>query len=103
MKILGHEIEVTYPNPRDEDLYGLSVFEENRIEIHTTNPEKAQSILIHEILEWVNELLELKLKHSQITGLETGLHQAFAENPRILETVKKQVAMRNQENAKPIS
>lgn len=39
-----------------------------------------ESVLLHEILEAINEAHELNLKHSQITSLEHALYQVIKDN-----------------------
>ena len=47
-----------------------------------TSPHRQQteSVLIHEILEAINDLYELELEHSRITVLGTTLYQVLKDN-----------------------
>ncbi len=42
-------------------------------------------VIIHEIIEQINDQLEIGLLHPQITQLETGIHDMLMHSPDIIE------------------
>ena len=52
-------------------------------------PERQIKTLIHEIIEVINEDLELKLKHCQITQLETGIYTSIEGIGKFIDLVYK--------------
>jgi hypothetical protein len=82
MRILGKEVTVQYDN---KGIAGRDMGEtdpvNNLIWIKASMPEdQRQATLLHEIIEYINEDLELKLKHHQISGLATALHAVASDN-----------------------
>lgn len=85
--ILGHEYSLEYdPNwSRENDASGSCCCNTMRIVIDSSHPDSRQrSTLIHELLEAIDFELEIKLEHSQITRLETGLFQVLTQNPELI-------------------
>lgn len=76
---IKYEKELT-DNGRGE-FCGFAHCAEQYIEISTKYPAECQeSTLLHEIIEVINDLNELGLKHHQICALETGLWQVLKDN-----------------------
>jgi len=72
---------------RDEGALAHSCGNALEIEIDSTIPEQNQeSALLHEIIEQINYRYELKLRHSQITTLETALYQVLRDHPDLFHT-----------------
>ena len=44
-----------------------------------------RSTILHEILEALNGMMELKLEHNQISSLESGLNQVLSDNADLLK------------------
>ena len=66
---------------KGNEFCGFAHCAEQYIEISTKYPAECQeSTLLHEIIEVINDLNELGLKHHQICVLETGLWQVLKEN-----------------------
>jgi hypothetical protein len=84
LNIQGKTFAVRYKDNvmlNDQECCGLEATFEQYIEISTKYPiECQQSTLLHEIIEVINDLNELGLKHRQISALETGLWQVLKEN-----------------------
>jgi hypothetical protein len=47
---------------------------------NTVPKDKQESTFIHEILEAINHIYGLKLKHHTLDALEAGLYQVFKDN-----------------------
>ena len=83
LKILGHQYEIIIndENQSANSNFGTYWAKHNRIWINSQICEQQQkSTLIHEILEAINFLEDIKLKHEQITRLEAGLYQVLKDN-----------------------
>lgn len=65
---------------------GLVQFGAKKILISTgISFEMQRSTVLHEILEAINGMMELKLEHNQISSLECGLNQILSDNPDLLK------------------
>ena len=84
LKIGGRNIKVEYvegPEHFPSGELGLSFLEKGLIKIDKTIENDFQkSVLLHEIIEFINDMLELKLEHRTITCLETALYQVLKDN-----------------------
>jgi hypothetical protein len=84
LNIQGKTFAVLYKDKvmlNDQECCGIEDTFDQYIEISTKYPiECQQSTLLHEIIEVINDLNELGLKHRQISALETGLWQVLKEN-----------------------
>ena len=82
LKILGYE----YTIERREDVHSLDAFGKMNAKAQSIPiandlaPEQQQSTLLHEIIEALSYHLDLKLKHSTIMSLESGLYQVLVDN-----------------------
>lgn len=76
-KIIEKDIE----KDESEDASGYVKVASGKIFINSKmNKDQKDSTLIHEILEAINIMYELKLKHNQISILESTLYQVFKDN-----------------------
>ena len=78
--ILGHSIAVIMQDDLEHynSAYGLSKFKERVILIESSlDYDQQVETLIHEIIEFANDFLELSLDHNKICALETTLFQAL--------------------------
>lgn len=84
LNIQGKHFNITYKDKLADNnmVYcGCAYVDDQRIEINTAYPVECQeSTLLHEVIEVINDLNELGLKHWQICVLETGLYQVLKEN-----------------------
>lgn len=83
INILGHKYEVKTEEHlgRDRSAHGMSCGNGCWIVIDPSIPPTMQdSTLVHEIVEQLDFLLELKLEHHQITALCSGLYQVLHDN-----------------------
>lgn len=81
LKLLSTEFDIVHTD--DDTIHGQCQvsWEGQAILLHKDNSNDRQaSTLIHEIIEAINMLMELELKHRQITSLELGLYSAMKEN-----------------------
>lgn len=61
--------------------HGICYFSEQKIAIDPGYPVQIrESTLLHEIIEAINFMCELGLRHNQIMTLETGLYQVLMAN-----------------------
>ena len=82
IKILGFEYDIIQDKLADKSNAAGSVNTlEQKIWIDINqHEEKKQSSLVHEVLEELNEILNIRLKHPQIELLEAGLFSVMKEN-----------------------
>lgn len=84
LKIGGRIIDVQFVDGEEnfpDGEMGLSFIQRGLIKIDNTMEEEFQKqVLLHEILEFVNDMFELKLEHYKITCLETALYQVLKDN-----------------------
>lgn len=82
INILGYWYDVFFVPQRDMSGNLGAINTENYwIKIADEIPgSNKESTMIHEILEGVNLHLGLRLRHSTITALETGLYQSLTAN-----------------------
>lgn len=85
LKILGHNVEIVRVKNLEmtngTNAIGACYFTENRIWVDTCAPEQQQeATLIHEIIEFIDRAMEIKLEHKQISCLESGLYQVLKDN-----------------------
>ncbi len=87
IKIGGRYVEVRYVDgeenfPNGE--LGMSFIDKGIIKIDKSLPQDFQkSVLLHEIIEFIDSMWELKLEHKTITCLETALYQVLKDNKLI--------------------
>lgn len=82
VKIGGHvfRIESTEDSPLDGS-YGATRVSQDQIWISPrVCVSQRDSTLLHEVIEAIDEMYELKLEHNQISTLETALHAFLVEN-----------------------
>lgn len=81
MKILGFDYKITEKQLDDENDWGECIPWKSEININKDLSEDKKILtLIHEIIEAGNSMLELKLKHQQITGIELVIYNTLTEN-----------------------
>lgn len=88
IKILGQRYFITENNEliRDYRKFGSSCANNLDIIIDgTLDLSNKQSTLLHEILEQLDFMLELRLEHRIIQSLETGLYTIIKDNPGIFD------------------
>lgn len=84
IKIGGHTITIDFECKFiDDEVYKLGSFDivKHVIEIRKgLEKSRAESTLLHELIEWLNNDLELGIEHKSITTLAEGLYQIIADN-----------------------
>ncbi len=82
IKIGGHLITVKEVEDLDnEDNMGRWIIDKNEIQIEKNMPQsQKETTLIHEILEAIVGMNDLKLEHRIISLLETSLYQVLKDN-----------------------
>lgn len=79
IRILGKDYEVKYIKGLAD--FGSTDFNSNIILINEDMPdENKQSVMLHEILEVINEATDMNLKHQDIQTLEAGLFSVYKDN-----------------------
>lgn len=63
-----------------------------------SKPDLKGIILLHEILEAINNHLDLKLKHDIINRLDVALHQVLKENNLVFSGKQKRTLRETKEN-----
>ena len=82
LDILGHKVIVQIlPRETIGGHDGDFTFREMRIRL-ASDDCGMPSTLLHEIIEAIGCMLELKMKHSVVCGIEAGLYQVFTANYR---------------------
>ena len=83
LNIMGHKWAVSY-DPHlvaDNDNVGEARFLHHKIIIQDNLPEEATSeLLLHEVIEVINQDFELNLEHQAITILGRCLNQVLRDN-----------------------
>jgi len=84
IKIGGKYVEVKYVTGEEhfpDGEFGMSFLRQNIIKIDTDQTkEEQESTLLHEVLEFINSMFELELKHPDISRLEVALYQVLKDN-----------------------
>lgn len=82
MKLFNRNYTASFtPRLRVAGVNGLADFNNCSILIDSSlTDEQAESTVLHEIIELINEALELRLPHRTITCLETALYDALTSN-----------------------
>ena len=79
IRILGKDYEVKYIKGLAD--FGSTDFNSNIILIkEDMTDDNKQSVVLHEILEILNEANDLNLKHQDIQTLEAGLFSVYKDN-----------------------
>ena len=97
INILGRDFRVEEfgPSPMtraagDDDTCGCMVNAMSTIYIDPNQEiQSKESTLLHEVIEAVNSMLELKLEHTQICSLETGIYSAIREKWKPFQKVSR--------------
>lgn len=86
VRILGVDYSVEEDSSLAQmGLQGLISFTDQRILINEhISFEMQRSAILHEIIEGINGMMEMKLKHNQISQMEAGLNQVLSDNPLLL-------------------
>lgn len=89
IRILGHNF--TLHNPPSSDIGGdMGDMIPATLDIHVAgdqHPDIQASVLLHEIIEALNSIMRLNMKHRQIEMLEVGLVQVARDNPQLWESI----------------
>jgi len=90
ISLLGIQLELTGNGLRlaDEGAIGLYESARGRITVlRDLSPESQGETLVHEIVEAINRLMELKLEHPAISGLSLGIYTFLRGNPDLVMRV----------------
>ena len=90
-RILGHNFIVSYHPSSDLDGdMGDMIPADLSIRINAEQHDSVQaSVLLHEIIEAINSLMRLNMRHHQIEMLEVGLIQVARDNPDLWCSISK--------------
>lgn len=79
IRVLGKDYEVKYIKGLAD--FGSTDFNNQIILIkEDMTDENKQSVILHEILEVINEATDMNLKHQDIQTLEAGLFSVYKDN-----------------------
>jgi len=91
LNVLGSKIKIEYKegliSPDGDSVLGLAIFGSNLIQLELSKDIPGDSLvstLLHEVLEHINYKLELNLKHTQLSSLETSLFQVLVSNKELI-------------------
>jgi len=88
-KLMGKVWTVTYGQLAKDEI-GECDLENQSITIKDgLKPEQEKSTLLHEFIHAISDSLGLNLTERQVQGLETGLFDLNASNPRLFTYLKK--------------
>lgn len=90
IKIGGHSIKVEiHPQMQMSGYEGRAFISDQVIYVNGNLPESGQSeTLIHEIIEFIDSLYELKLEHEKITTISEALFQVLRDNDLNFRTIE---------------
>lgn len=94
VKILGRVFQIKYVEgePLSKDDNGECSVDTMTLYIREGMvPQQERSVVLHETLHAVSDLMGLKLTEKQIEGLETGLFQIAVDNPRFFSNIRRSV------------
>ena len=89
IKIGPHRVSVTFyeaPTVNDRPVFGFYTDDPHSIGLSKDlqeRPDQLAAVMLHEILEAVNVIHGVRLKHRQIEQLTTGLTEVLSENPQV--------------------
>lgn len=87
IKIGGKIVNVQYVSGEQhfpDGEFGISFLKQNLIKIDNSQTiEEQESTLLHEILEFIKHMFELKLEHRDLCCLEVALYQIIKDNKLI--------------------
>jgi len=76
VRIFGREVKVSYGSPDIwiDGAMGRCDYKNNRILINNELPEEVQhEVLVHEVIHYIDNALDLELAESQVSGLAIGV------------------------------
>lgn len=81
-----YKVEFVENLSRDRNASGQSCMNAQWIKIdNSICQEQKESTFIHEIIEQIDAMNELKLDHQQICTLETAIYQVIKDNAEVFE------------------
>ena len=89
-KLMGKVWTVSYGKLPNADELGECDLENQAITIKDgLKPEQEKSTVLHEFIHAISDSLGLGLSEKQVQGLETGLYDLNASNPRLFTYFRK--------------
>lgn len=95
IKLLDRVIPVHYRSKpcEDDDEHSVTMGHylppTDEIEIFVKAPLHQRAILVHEIVEAIDQLCDLELNHTQITTIGTAINQMLRDNPQFRKLYEK--------------
>ena len=90
IRILGKRFSVEYGGDLKEDLVGECDTDGLKIRVKNDLPlETEQDTLLHEVLHAVDEMVDSKLKESQVKRLATGLLAVLKDNNKLIAYIRR--------------
>jgi hypothetical protein len=89
-KLMGKVWTVAYGKLPNADELGECDLENQAITVKDgLKPEQEKSTVLHEFIHAISDSLGLGLTEKQVQGLETGLYDLNASNPRLFNYLRK--------------
>jgi len=92
LKILAKKWSVDYVKsaPLEQDEMGICDLENQAIHVKEgLSPEQERSTLLHECIHAISDSLGLGLTEKQVQGLESGLFDLNARNPKLFSYLRR--------------
>ena len=92
VKVLGQTFSISYVqgDPLEDDDLGECSVDKLTVSVRDgLPPEKEKLVVVHELIHAIEDVLGLKLKESQVEGLETGLYALIRDNPSLISYLRK--------------
>ena len=90
IRIIGKKFTVSYPTSVDGELVGECDTDKQMITVLDGQPlESEQDTLLHEVLHAIDEMVDAKLKESQVKRLATGLLAVLKDNPKLVSYIRR--------------
>ena len=90
IRIIGKKFTVSYPASVDGELVGECDTDKQMITVLDGQPlESEQDTLLHEVLHAIDEMVDAKLKESQVKRLATGLLAVLKDNPKLVSYIRR--------------
>lgn len=92
VSILGRVFKITYviKGPLEDDELGEVDLSTQKMSIlEGLSADKERSVVLHEIIHGIDDILDLGLSEEQVNGLENGLFAVMRDNPRVIAYIRR--------------
>ena len=89
IRILGHVVQIETFGRDGTAHKGECEYDRNEIRIGDwLHDSMAEATLLHEIVHFIDDCLDLNLSEEQVAGVAQGLYQVLCDNPEFLRRKK---------------